>query len=62
MERHKRNGAGNCRKLLQTASGPTVEAVPGPTQLKFRTPDASLHFMHGGLRMEADCSTGGPWA
>eukprot|EP00969_Alexandrium_andersonii_P157097 6944322-Alexandrium_andersonii.AAC.1 len=44
------------------ASWTLFEAVLGPLQFKFRTPEAILHFSHGGLRIEADCSTDGHWA
>eukprot|EP00969_Alexandrium_andersonii_P350101 15432523-Alexandrium_andersonii.AAC.1 len=44
------------------ASGTSFEAVSGPVQFKLRTPGAILHFTHGGLQIEADCSTDGPWA
>eukprot|EP00969_Alexandrium_andersonii_P241627 10669401-Alexandrium_andersonii.AAC.1 len=44
------------------ASGTNFEVVPGPAQFKLRTPEASLHVTHGGLRIEADCGTDGPWA
>eukprot|EP00969_Alexandrium_andersonii_P353146 15439225-Alexandrium_andersonii.AAC.1 len=44
------------------ASGANLEAVPGPAQFKLRSPEAILHFIHGGLRIEAHCSTDGPFA
>eukprot|EP00969_Alexandrium_andersonii_P113474 5015378-Alexandrium_andersonii.AAC.1 len=44
------------------ASGVDFEAVPGPSQFQIRTPKAMLHFMHGGLQIEADFSTDEHWA
>eukprot|EP00969_Alexandrium_andersonii_P138269 6114656-Alexandrium_andersonii.AAC.1 len=41
---------------------PNFEAVPGPAQFQVRTPEASLQFARGGLRIEAACSTDGPSA
>eukprot|EP00969_Alexandrium_andersonii_P349186 15430497-Alexandrium_andersonii.AAC.1 len=42
--------------------GDHFEAVPGPARLKLRTPEASLYFVHGRLRIGSGCSTGGLWA
>eukprot|EP00969_Alexandrium_andersonii_P323969 14314417-Alexandrium_andersonii.AAC.1 len=44
------------------AWGAKFEAVPGPARFQLRAPDAILHVTHGGLRIEADCSTGRPSA
>eukprot|EP00969_Alexandrium_andersonii_P091265 4029574-Alexandrium_andersonii.AAC.1 len=44
------------------ALGADFEVVPGPAQFKLRTLDAILHFTHGGLGIEADCSTDEHWA
>eukprot|EP00969_Alexandrium_andersonii_P231873 10239650-Alexandrium_andersonii.AAC.1 len=38
-----------------------LKAVSGPAQFQVRTPEAVLHSLRGGLRIEADCSAGGPW-
>eukprot|EP00969_Alexandrium_andersonii_P253653 11210639-Alexandrium_andersonii.AAC.1 len=37
-----------------------IEAAPGPAKFTLRAPQARLHVRHGGLRIEANCSTGGP--
>eukprot|EP00969_Alexandrium_andersonii_P120374 5321661-Alexandrium_andersonii.AAC.1 len=37
-------------------------AVPGSVRFKLRTPETRLHVLKGGLRIEADCSIGGPAA
>eukprot|EP00969_Alexandrium_andersonii_P275648 12182290-Alexandrium_andersonii.AAC.1 len=34
----------------------------GPAQFQVRTCEAFLQFTHGGLQIEADCSTDWPWA
>eukprot|EP00969_Alexandrium_andersonii_P241212 10650227-Alexandrium_andersonii.AAC.1 len=44
------------------ASGTNCEVVPGPAQFQVRAPEAIFHFMHGGFRIEADCSKDGPWS
>eukprot|EP00969_Alexandrium_andersonii_P243542 10758867-Alexandrium_andersonii.AAC.1 len=41
------------------ASGDNCKAALGPAQFRLRTLGAMMHVMHGGLRMEADCSTDG---
>eukprot|EP00969_Alexandrium_andersonii_P252403 11154484-Alexandrium_andersonii.AAC.1 len=38
------------------------EATPGPAQFQVRTPEATLHFTHCGLWIEANCGTDGPSA
>eukprot|EP00969_Alexandrium_andersonii_P094880 4191354-Alexandrium_andersonii.AAC.1 len=40
--------------------GDKFEAVLGPAQFKPRTPEAISRCAHGGLRVEAACSAGGP--
>eukprot|EP00969_Alexandrium_andersonii_P368209 15472376-Alexandrium_andersonii.AAC.1 len=42
--------------------GANLDAFLGPAQFKFRTPEASLRFPKGGLRIEADCTIWGPCA
>eukprot|EP00969_Alexandrium_andersonii_P061632 2716804-Alexandrium_andersonii.AAC.1 len=44
------------------ALGPNFESVPGHAQFKLRTHDATLNCRKGALRIEAGCSTDGPWA
>eukprot|EP00969_Alexandrium_andersonii_P322631 14255273-Alexandrium_andersonii.AAC.1 len=43
------------------ASRTTFEAVPGPAQFQVRARGAVSHFTHGGLRIDANCGTDGPW-
>eukprot|EP00969_Alexandrium_andersonii_P105054 4635422-Alexandrium_andersonii.AAC.1 len=44
------------------APGTTCFAALGPAQFQVRAPEAILRCPHGGLRIEADCSTDGHWA
>eukprot|EP00969_Alexandrium_andersonii_P149404 6606904-Alexandrium_andersonii.AAC.1 len=44
------------------ASGDKSEAAPGPAQFQVRARGAFLHFAHGELRFEVDCSADGPCA
>eukprot|EP00969_Alexandrium_andersonii_P069263 3055613-Alexandrium_andersonii.AAC.1 len=55
--REKRRGA-----RPSGASGALFDAIPGPAQFQVRTRGAILHATRGGVRIEADCSTDGPWA
>eukprot|EP00969_Alexandrium_andersonii_P275786 12189230-Alexandrium_andersonii.AAC.1 len=48
------------QNALLVASETNIAAAPGPAQFQVRTPQAILHVTHGGLRIEADCSTDGP--
>eukprot|EP00969_Alexandrium_andersonii_P065821 2902425-Alexandrium_andersonii.AAC.1 len=55
-----------CEKPRRThplkASGTNFEVIPGPSRFQVRAREAMFKFTHGGLRIEADCSTDGPWA
>eukprot|EP00969_Alexandrium_andersonii_P319298 14105445-Alexandrium_andersonii.AAC.1 len=42
--------------------GHQFEATPGPAHFQVRTLEAMLQYPQGGLRIEADCSTGRPRA
>eukprot|EP00969_Alexandrium_andersonii_P337167 14901987-Alexandrium_andersonii.AAC.1 len=44
------------------ASGDSVEVVLGPVRFQVQAPEANLRFTQGGLRIEAECSTDGPYA
>eukprot|EP00969_Alexandrium_andersonii_P160955 7113419-Alexandrium_andersonii.AAC.1 len=59
---YAKNGA---ERTSQELGEPHFEAAPGPAQFQVRTHEAILHVLHvlhGDLRIEADCSAGGPWA
>eukprot|EP00969_Alexandrium_andersonii_P197874 8741189-Alexandrium_andersonii.AAC.1 len=43
------------------ASGAGFATVLGPAELMLRTPEAIVLAREGRMRIEADCSTGGPW-
>eukprot|EP00969_Alexandrium_andersonii_P068200 3007833-Alexandrium_andersonii.AAC.1 len=38
----------------------TSEAVPGLARFQEQALEAGAHILHGGLRIQADCSTDGP--